>query len=84
MQGIEKLVRSGSRIRQQYLVVEPALFNILREGQHSDTRMKACCDSRAALAIRTDIDTGALLAYSSKKHEFLPACLEQHTTRMKA
>lgn len=68
MQDIEKFVPGFNRIRQQELVVERALFNLAREGQHSGTR----------------IDTGALPAYSPKKHEFLPACLEQHMTRAKA
>jgi carbonic anhydrase len=57
MQDIEKFIRGFSRFQQKYLA-EDALFDTLREGQHPETLVIGCCDSRVDPALLTGSDPG--------------------------
>jgi carbonic anhydrase len=73
MHDIERFLGGFQRFQRQYFGVDPALYCDLREGQHPNTLLIGCCDSRVDPALLLGCDPGEIFTVRNVAN-LVPPC----------
>lgn len=81
MHVIERLLKGFERFQQHYFEDAPALFDALRVGQHPQTLLIGCSDSRVDPGLLLGSDPGDLFTVRNVAN-LVPPCTEMETGRL--
>jgi len=81
MHTIERLLKGFERFQQHYFEDAPALFDALRAGQHPQTLLIGCSDSRVDPGLLLGSDPGDLFTVRNVAN-LVPPCSEMETGQL--
>lgn len=78
MHDLERFIDGFQRFQQQYFETDPSLYSDLRQGQHPNTLLIGCCDSRVDPALLLGCDPGDIFTVRNVANLVPPCDPKQH------